>query len=51
MSCYACVLGNLDEARTRLAKAFELVEKAQAKNVKLLALDDPDLERLWVELK
>jgi tetratricopeptide (TPR) repeat protein len=61
MACYACVLGNLKEAWTRLEKALDLSDLIQfskwepkkisnAKSVKLLALEDPDLEQLWTEI-
>lgn len=57
MACYACVLGNLSEARTLLKKAFQLGENTsfrqtlkgaltQPKTVKQLALEDPDLAGL-----
>jgi tetratricopeptide (TPR) repeat protein len=48
MACYACVLGRLEETRSWLEKAFAL---GDSKTLKLLALDDPDLERLWVEIE
>ena len=44
MACYACVLGNKEEARGLLSKEIELggdVVKAQA-------LNDPDLQGVWV---
>jgi tetratricopeptide (TPR) repeat protein len=44
MACYACKLGNLNDARTWLEKAFSL---GDPKEVKLIALDDPDLEMIW----
>jgi tetratricopeptide (TPR) repeat protein len=43
MACYACVLGNKDEARELLDKAIELGGDA----VKAQALDDPDLQGVW----
>jgi tetratricopeptide (TPR) repeat protein len=48
LSCYACQLNKLDEGRTWLRKAFKLGE---AKEVKLLALADPDLKVLWPEIE
>lgn len=42
LGCYACQLGDMDQAKTRVGKAIELDAK-----FKLLALDDPDLEPLW----
>src|SRR5262249_12077682 len=61
MACYACVLGDLPEARVFLEKAFKLGNTisfpelrkgvlAQKKGIKELALGDPDLEALWPEL-
>ena len=41
LACYECQLGNLDRAKRWLEKAFEL---GDARNMKLAALDDPDLE-------
>lgn len=45
LACYAAQLGHLDEARERLGRAFELDS-----NLRLLALEDPDLEPLWKSL-
>jgi tetratricopeptide (TPR) repeat protein len=42
LGCYACQLGNIEQAKTRVGKAIELDTK-----FKLMALDDPDLEPLW----
>jgi tetratricopeptide (TPR) repeat protein len=42
LGCYACQLGDIEQAKTRVGKAIELDAK-----FKLLALDDPDLEPLW----
>jgi predicted Zn-dependent protease len=47
LACYACQLGNLKEARDWLKKAIDL---ADTKEVKLMALDDPDLELFWKEI-
>jgi predicted Zn-dependent protease len=44
---YACRLGNKKEAWEWLEIAFDL---CGAKEVKLLALDDSDLEPLWTEI-
>ena len=44
MACYACVLGNKEEARELLGKAIELGGDA----VKTQALEDPDLQGVWV---
>ena len=42
LACICCALGRLNEARAWLGKAIE----AGGKEIKLLALDDPDLEPL-----
>jgi tetratricopeptide (TPR) repeat protein len=42
LGCYACQLGDIEQAKTRVGKAIELDAK-----FKLLALDDPDLEPMW----
>lgn len=44
LACYECQLGNLEEAELLLERAFE---SGDAKQMKLMALDDPDLEPLW----
>ena len=44
MACYACVLGNKEEARGLLSKAIELGGDA----VKTQALNDPGLQGVWV---
>jgi len=38
----SCVIGDIEQAKTRVGKAIELDAK-----FKLLALDDADLEPLW----
>ena len=47
LACYACRLGNYKEAREWLKFAFDL---GDAKQIKLLALADPDLEPLWNDI-
>ncbi len=47
LACYACQLGDLKGARTLLERAFAL---GDASKMKLMALDDPDLESLWAEI-
>ena len=42
LACYDCQLGNLEEAKERLQKAFKLDA-----NYRLMALDDEDLQPLW----
>jgi tetratricopeptide (TPR) repeat protein len=51
LACYACQMGRLPEARRWLRRAFEIAEKAGIQHlVWLRALDDPDLEPLWVDI-
>lgn len=47
LACYACQLGNLKEAWQWLEKAFDF---GDSKNLKLMALDDHDLEPLWTDI-
>jgi tetratricopeptide (TPR) repeat protein len=47
LACYACQLGSLKEAWQWLEKAFAL---GDSKRLKLMALDDPDLEPMWKEI-
>ena len=47
LACYTCQLGLMEEARSWLEKAFEL---GDSKSIKLMALEDPDLEPLWCNL-
>jgi tetratricopeptide (TPR) repeat protein len=47
LACYACQFGKLKEAWDWLEKAFDL---GDPKALKLQALDDPDLEPLWLEI-
>jgi len=44
LACYACQLGNLNEAWRWLKKAIDLAGK---KDIRTMALDDPDLQPLW----
>lgn len=44
LACYECQLGNLPAAKKLLAEAFALNPK---KELKLDALEDPDLKPLW----
>jgi predicted Zn-dependent protease len=48
LACYACQLAKVDEGRHWLRRAFRL---GDAKEVKLLALADPDLKMLWPEIQ
>jgi tetratricopeptide (TPR) repeat protein len=45
LACYACMLGDLEEARILLQIAFSLDPL-----LRKTALDDPDLEPLWIDL-
>ena len=44
LACYCSQLGQLDAATEPLAKSYEL---GDAKQIKLMALDDEDLKPLW----
>jgi tetratricopeptide (TPR) repeat protein len=46
LACYECQLGRLQQAKKWLEKAFAL---GDSKKIKLIALEDPDLEPLWKE--
>jgi hypothetical protein len=48
LACYACQLSKVDEGRRWLKKAFRL---GDSKEIKLLALADPDLKVLWAEIE
>ena len=47
LACYCCQLGDLKEAMQWLEKAIDLAGK---KDIRLMALDDPDLEPLWTKI-
>jgi Flp pilus assembly protein TadD len=44
LACYCAQLGQLDAAQEYLGKSYEL---GDAKQIKLMALDDEDLKPLW----
>jgi len=44
LACYASQMGELGQAKKWLERAYQV---GDAKVIKLLALDDPDLEPLW----
>jgi len=44
LACYSAQLGQLDAAQEYLDKSYEL---GDAKQIKLMALDDEDLKPLW----
>lgn len=45
LGCYFCQLGNLEEAKSRVAVAISLDQQYQ-----LIALDDDDLKPIWDEM-
>ena len=48
LSCYACQLQQLEEARAWFQLALQAGKKAELKR---MALADPDLEALWAEIR
>ena len=42
LACYHCLLGELEETKTRLRRACQLSDE-----FKTCALEDPDLKALW----
>ena len=44
LACYSAQLGQLDAAQEHLHKSYEL---GDAKQIKLMSLDDEDLTPLW----
>ena len=44
LACYCAQLGQLDAAQEYLDKSYDL---GDAKQIKLIALDDEDLKPLW----
>lgn len=47
LACYSCQLGNLKEALQWLEKAIDLAGK---RDIRLMALEDLDLEPLWKDI-
>jgi len=47
LACYSCQLGKMKEAMQCLEKAGDLASK---KDIRLMALDDADLEPLWTKI-
>ena len=47
LACYCCQLGQLKESMLWLGKA---IDRAGKKEIRLMALDDPDLEPLWNDI-
>ncbi len=48
LACYACQLGELDNGRRWFKRAVAVGKKEK---IKQMALDDPDLEPLWPEIR
>lgn len=48
LSCYACQMAQLDEARVWLKRALKIGGR---QHIKRMALADPDLEPLWEEIR
>ena len=48
LSCYACQMRQLEEARAWFRRALKIGDKDK---LKAMALDDPDLEPLWGEIR
>ena len=48
LACYECQLGRLEQAKVWLEQACKLGGRKQ---IKLMALQDPDLEPLWEEMR
>jgi tetratricopeptide (TPR) repeat protein len=52
LACNACQLGKIEEGREWLAKSFAAADcKGRLSQAKLHALDEPDLEPLWQDLR
>jgi len=45
LACYACLLGNIEEAKRRLSTACKMDPHFKAS-----ALDDPDLQAMWDQI-
>jgi tetratricopeptide (TPR) repeat protein len=48
LSCYACQMHQLEQARAWIRRALKTGDKQK---IKEMALDDPDLEPLWDEIR
>jgi len=48
LACYECQLGRLEQAKSWLQKSFEL---GDPRKIKLMVLEDPDLELLWAKIE
>ncbi|HZO84674.1 MAG TPA: hypothetical protein VFC26_05645, partial [Verrucomicrobiae bacterium] len=47
LACYACQLGRINDSRQWLKRALSV----GGKKIRSLALEDPDLQPLWDEIK
>jgi len=47
LACYACQLGELKESLKLIEKAIDLAGK---KDIRLMAVEDPDLQPLWKDI-
>jgi tetratricopeptide (TPR) repeat protein len=47
LACYSCQLGRNDEAFDWLRQAIDIAGK---KEIRIMALDDPDLEPMWAHI-
>ena len=47
LACYCCQLGDLNDSMQWLKKAISIAGK---KDIRLMALDDPDLKPLWEQI-
>lgn len=48
LSCYACQMGQLEQARAWFRRALKIGDQEK---IKQMALDDSDLEPLWQEIR
>ena len=48
LACYACQLGKLEDAMKQIEQAIDLADKKN--DIRLDALEDPDLEPLWLQI-
>jgi tetratricopeptide (TPR) repeat protein len=48
LACYACQLGKLEDAMKQIEQAIDLADKNN--DIRLDALEDPDLEPLWLQI-
>ena len=48
LACYACQLGKLEDAMKQIEQAIDLADKNN--DIRLDALEDPDLEQLWLQI-